>query len=71
MSDPDARFAIVEIPPNGPTPADTIIVGGPLSILMENLPDTVARNDAEARLPVARLWQRRPGAKNRMDEKLT
>jgi hypothetical protein len=48
------RFAIVEIPAEGPSPANSILIG-PLDMLMEQIPDTKARTRAEARLAEAQL----------------
>jgi hypothetical protein len=49
---PDARFAIIEIPP-GPSPSEAIIVGN-LSQVTEYLPQSVARLEAEQRLAQAK-----------------
>ena len=48
------RFAIIPIH-HGPAPADAIMVGGPLSAIMENIPDTIARRDSIRSLQAARL----------------
>lgn len=53
MSNTSDRFAIVAIPP-GPTPADALMVG-PLEVVMQCLPDTVARADALEELEFARI----------------
>jgi hypothetical protein len=43
----DPQFAI--IPLAGPAPANAIVVGN-LAAVMENLPDTIARNNTEQRI---------------------
>jgi hypothetical protein len=50
----DDRLAIVPVH-YGPPPADAILVGGPLSKIMENIPDTIARRDSLRALQAARL----------------
>jgi hypothetical protein len=52
-TNPDDRFAIVPIPP-GTAPANSLFVG-PLSMVMQNLPDTRARQDAMEELEAARI----------------
>jgi hypothetical protein len=47
------RFAIIEIP-EGKPPANSILIG-PLDMLMEQIPDTRARHEAEARLADAQV----------------
>lgn len=47
------RFAIIELPP-GPAPAESILVGS-LDMLMEQIPDSIARKNAMARLEDARI----------------
>jgi hypothetical protein len=47
------RFAIIPIPP-GPSPTNSLFVG-PLSMVMQNLPDTKARTDAMEELEAARI----------------
>ena len=49
-----ARYAIVPVH-YGPPPADAIMVGGPLSAIMENIPDSIARTDAIRAYQTARL----------------
>jgi hypothetical protein len=48
MNDPDARFAIIEIPP-GPAPPEAIVVGN-MDAVMRCLPQTVASEEQEQRL---------------------
>jgi hypothetical protein len=48
MNDPDARFAIIEIPP-GPGPPEAIVVGN-MDAVMRCLPQTVASEEQEQRL---------------------
>jgi hypothetical protein len=48
MSDPNARFAIIEIPP-GPSPPEAIVVGN-MDAVMRCLPQTVASEEQEQRL---------------------
>jgi hypothetical protein len=48
------RFAIVEIPAEGPSPANSLLIG-PLDMLMEQIPDTKARIAAEQRLADAQI----------------
>jgi hypothetical protein len=48
------RFAIIPVH-YGPAPADAIMVGGPLSKIMECIPDTIARRDSLRSLQAARL----------------
>jgi hypothetical protein len=42
------RFAIIELPDNGPLPAEAIVVGG-LDEIMQFLPQTVAYQELESR----------------------
>jgi hypothetical protein len=51
---PNDRFAIIPVH-YGPPPADAIMVGGPLSKIMECIPDTIARRDSLRSLQAARL----------------
>ncbi len=51
---PPMLFALTEIPPGQQAPASAIMTG-PLSMIMENVPDSVARSDAIRRLDMARL----------------
>ena len=54
MTNTTARYAIVPVH-YGPAPADAILVGGPLSSILENIPDTIARHDSLRSLQSARL----------------
>jgi hypothetical protein len=51
MNNPDARFAIIEIPP-GPSPPEAIVVGN-MDAVMRCLPQTVASEEQEQRLALA------------------
>jgi hypothetical protein len=51
---PNDRYAIVPVH-YGPPPADAILVGGPLSAIMENIPDTIARRDSIRKFAAARI----------------
>ena len=46
MNKPDDLFAIVPVSSPGSAPANAIMVGGPLSSILENIPDTNARHDS-------------------------
>jgi hypothetical protein len=48
------RYAIIPIPP-GPPPDNAIMIGGPLSKIMENIPDTHARHDSIRAHQAARI----------------
>jgi hypothetical protein len=52
MTGPDDRFAIVKIPPTGPAPAESIVIG-PMNEVMEYIGGSIARNEKEARLAQA------------------
>ena len=54
MTNPNDRYAIVPVH-YGPAPADALLVGGPLSAIMENIPDSIARRDSIRSLQAARL----------------
>jgi hypothetical protein len=47
------RFAVVPFR-SGPPPDDALMIG-PLDLIMQNLPDTLARADAIERLEIARI----------------
>ena len=53
-TDPNARYAIIPIPP-GPPPPNALMIGGPLSQVMQCIPDTLARRDSIRTLQAARL----------------
>jgi hypothetical protein len=53
-TDPNARYAIIPIPP-GPPPPNALMIGGPLSQVMQCIPDTIARRNSIRSLQAARL----------------
>ena len=54
MNNPNDRYAIIPLPP-GPPPPNALMIGGPLSQVMQCIPDTVARRDSIRTLQAARL----------------
>ena len=52
---PHALFAIIPVSTPGSAPADAIMVGGPLSAVLENVPDSVARNNSIRAHQAARI----------------
>ena len=55
MNKPDDLFAIVPVSSPGSAPANAIMVGGPLSSILENIPDTNARHDSIRAHQAARI----------------
>ena len=50
----DDRYAIIPIPP-GPPPSNAVMIGGPLSSVLEYIPDTRARHDSIRAHQAARI----------------
>jgi hypothetical protein len=53
MSGPDERFAIVPVPPVGPAPAESIVIG-PMSEVMTYIRQSIPRIEEEQRLAQAK-----------------